>query len=63
MKGSTGIPALQLATLNKLISKFVRPPSNYFTNLFPTSQYDSDTIEWELEYGSGGMTPFVAPVL
>lgn len=61
MKGSTGIPALQLVTLNKLISKFVRPPSNYFTNLFPTSQYDSDTIEWELEYGSGGMTPFVAP--
>jgi len=61
MKGSTGIPALQLITLNKLISKFVRPPSNYFTNLFPTTQYDSDTIEWELEYGSGGMTPFVAP--
>jgi hypothetical protein len=61
MKGSTGIPALQLITLNKLISKFVRPPSNFFTNLFPSSQYDSDTIEWEIEYGSGGMTPFVAP--
>lgn len=61
MKGSMGIPALQLVTLNKLISKFVRPPSNFFSNLFPTAQYDSDTIEWELEYGSGGMTPFVAP--
>jgi hypothetical protein len=61
MKGSQGIPALQLITLNKLISKFVRPPSNFFTNLFPSTQYDSDTIEWEIEYGSGGMTPFVAP--
>ena len=61
MKGSTGIPALQLIVLNKLISAFVRPPSNFFTNLFPAVQYDSDTIEWEIEYGSGGMTPFVAP--
>jgi len=61
MKGSQGIPALQLVVLNKLISKFVRPPSNFFTNLFPSQRYDSDTIEWEIEYGSGGMTPFVAP--
>lgn len=61
MKGSTGIPALQLVTLNKLISAFVRPPSNFFTNLFASTQYQSDTIEWEIEYGSGGMTPFVAP--
>jgi hypothetical protein len=61
MKGSQGIPALQLVTLNKLISMFVRPPSNFFTNLFPSQQYDSDAIEWEIEYGSGGMTPFVAP--
>jgi hypothetical protein len=61
MKGSMSIPALQLVTLNKLISKFNRPPSTFFSNLFPTSQYDSDTIEWEIEYGSGGMTPFVAP--
>lgn len=61
MKGSQGIPALQLVVLNKLISQFVRPPSNFFSSLFPSSTYDSDTIEWEIEYGSGGMTPFVAP--
>lgn len=61
MKGSQGIPALQLVVLNKLISAFVRPPSNFFSSLFPIAQYDSDTIEWEIEYGSGGMTPFVAP--
>lgn len=61
MKGSSGIPALQLTVLNKLISAFVRPPNNFFSNLFPTAQYDSDTIDWEIEYGSGGMTPFVAP--
>jgi hypothetical protein len=61
MKGSAGIPALELVTLNKLISKFDRAPSMFFSNLFPTQQYDSDTIKWELEYGSAGMTPFVAP--
>lgn len=61
MKGSAGIPALQLVVLNKLISMFVRPPSNFFTNLFPSTNYDSDSIKWEIEYGSGGMTPFVAP--
>jgi hypothetical protein len=61
MKGSVGIPALALVVLNKLIEKFVRPPSNFFTNLFSSQQYDSDKIEWDIEYGSGGMTPFVAP--
>ena len=61
MKGTAGIPALELVTLNKLISKFDRAPSMFFSNLFPTQQYDSDTIKWELEYGSAGMTPFVAP--
>jgi hypothetical protein len=61
MKGSAGIPALELVTLNKLISKFDRAPSMFFSNLFPTQQYDSDSIKWELEYGSAGMTPFVAP--
>jgi hypothetical protein len=61
MKGSTGIPALQLTTLNKLISKFERPPANFFTGLFPSQNYDSDSIKWEIEYSSGGMTPFVAP--
>jgi len=61
MKGTAGIPALELVTLNKLISKFDRAPSMFFSSLFPTQQYDSDTIKWELEYGSAGMTPFVAP--
>jgi len=61
MKGSVGIPALALVVLNKLIEKFVRPPSNFFSNLFPSQKYDSDKIEWDIEYGSGGMTPFVAP--
>lgn len=61
MKGSQGIPALHLTTLNKLISKMDKAPNNFFTSLFKTSQYPSDTIEWEIEYASGGMTPFVAP--
>lgn len=61
MKGSAGIPALQLEVLNKLITKFDKAPNMYFSGLFGTSQYESDTIKWEIEYGSAGMTPFVAP--
>jgi len=61
MKGSQGIPSLKLETLNKLISKLDKAPDMFFSNLFPVVQYDSDTIRWEIEYGSAGMTPFVAP--
>lgn len=61
MKGIEGIPALHLETLNKLISKLDKAPTNFFSNLFSSTQYPSDTIKWELEYASGGMTPFVAP--
>jgi len=61
MKGTKGIPSLHLTTLNKLISKMDPAPHNFFTNLFPAVDYPSDSIEWEIEYASGGMTPFVAP--
>ena len=61
MKGSQGIPELQLVTLNKLIRKFPNAPSLYFTNMFASPNYESDSIEWDFEYGSAGMTPFVAP--
>lgn len=61
MKGIEGIPALHLETLNKLIQKLDKVPSNFFSNMFGSTQYPSDTIKWETEYNSGGMTPFVAP--
>lgn len=61
MKGSAGIPALQLEVLNKLITKFDRAPTMFFSELFASTPYESDTIKWEIEYGSAGMTPFVAP--
>jgi hypothetical protein len=61
MKGTAGIPALQLVTLNKLISGMDKTPSNFFSNQFPSVPYPSDAIQWEIEYASGGMTPFVAP--
>lgn len=61
MKGSQGIPSLKLETLNKLISNLPPAPTNFFANMFPATKYDSDTIRWEIEYGSAGMTPFVAP--
>lgn len=61
MKGSAGIEVLQLEVLNKLIEMLPIPPSMFFSNLLATVPYDSDTIKWEIEYNSGGMTPFVAP--
>jgi len=61
MKGSEGIPALHLETLNKLVQNFKKAPNLYFMNLFSEQPYDSDTIRWEIEYNSAGMTPFVAP--
>jgi hypothetical protein len=61
MKGSEGIPALKLVTLNKLISKMDKAPNLFFNSLFPSVQYPSDEIKWEIEYSSAGMTPFVAP--
>lgn len=60
-KGVEGIPALKLEVLNKLLSKLDTAPTMFFSNLFPTVQYDSDEIRWEIEYGSAGMTPFVPP--
>lgn len=61
MKGSYGIPALNLTTLNKLVSKFDKAPNMFFSGLFGEVDYPSDSLEWEIEYSSGGMTPFVAP--
>ncbi len=61
MKGSAGIPELQLTTLNKLVQKLPASPSLTFTNMFSDVRAESDSVEWEVEYGSAGMTPFVAP--
>lgn len=56
-----GVNVLKLETLNKLFKKFPKPENLMFTNLFSDDQYPSDTIRWQVEYGSVGMTPFVAP--
>jgi hypothetical protein len=56
-----GVNVLKLETLNKLFKKFPKPENLMFLNLFKDEQYPSDTIRWMVEYGSVGMTPFVAP--
>ncbi len=56
-----GVNVLKLETLNKLFKKFPKPENLMFLNLFKDTQYPSDTIRWQVEYGSVGMTPFVAP--
>lgn len=60
-KGIDGIPILHLESLNKMVSKMPKSPEQFFLNKFKTDQWDSDTVTWDIEYGSAGMTPFVAP--
>ena len=60
-KGSAGVPVLQLETMNKLIKKLDPNPSLFFANMFSSVKAESDTIKWEVEYGSSGMSPIVAP--
>lgn len=61
MKGDSGIPALRLEVLNRVVELPVKAPTGFFSGLFPSFNNDSDAIKWETIYGSGGITPFVAP--
>lgn len=56
--GIDEIPALRLTVLNKLVTKFLAPPNLILRKMFPRQNYDSDTIEWESQIGSRGLTPF-----
>ena len=56
-----GVSIFKLETLNKFLKRLPKQENLLFINLFPTEQYPSDTIRWMVEYGSVGMTPFVAP--
>lgn len=58
-KGS-GHP-LALEVMQKLVKKFPENPGNFFSQFFPKVKNDSDAITWDIEYGSAGLTPFVAP--
>ena len=60
-RGASDIPDLRLSRINKLIQKFMTPPSMIFSNLFGTDDADSDTIKWESQTGNRGLTPFKAP--
>jgi hypothetical protein len=61
MKGDPGIPALRLEVLNRVIELHVKAPTAFFSGMFGSFNNDSDAIKWETVYGSGGITPFVAP--
>jgi hypothetical protein len=60
-RGASQIPDLRLSRINKLITSFTAPPSMVFTNLFGSSNAESDQIKWESQTGNRGMTPFVPP--
>lgn len=59
--GASGIPALRLQRLQKLIERFMTPPNLILMNLFGGDNWESDTIKWESQVGNRGLTPFVAP--
>ena len=54
------IPALKLTVLNKLVTKFLRPPNLILSKMFKGVDYESADIEWESQIGSRGLTPFAA---
>lgn len=56
--GINDIPDLRLTVLNKLITKYLSPPNLILKNMFKSQNYESDTIEWESQIGSRGLTPF-----
>lgn len=60
MIGVNGIPALRLTVLNKLVTKYMAPPNLILRAMFPRTNYESDSIEWESQIGSRGLTPFAA---
>lgn len=61
MKGVDGIRDLSLSVLKGLVDMTPPDPSLFFSNLLPSAPYESKRIEWEAEYGSTAMAPFVVP--
>lgn len=61
MKGNPGIKALELEVMNRVIELSPKAPTGFFSGMFPSFNNDSDAIKWTTSYGSGGITPFVAP--
>jgi hypothetical protein len=60
-KGKSEIPDLRLQRLQGLIESFKTPPNLVLTGLFGSFNAESDTIKWESQQGTRGLTPFVAP--
>ncbi len=58
--GINAIPELKLTVLNKLITKFMSPANLILKKMFKSVNYESDSIEWESQIGSRGLTPFAA---
>lgn len=62
MKGlANGIDALRLEVLNRVMGQIPASKDLFFLGLFPSNNYESDSIRWLLEYGTSGMSPFAAP--
>lgn len=59
MKGV--LPHQHLVTMRALVSQVPFPIEYFFSSVLPTERWESDEVMWEVQYSSGGMTPFVAP--
>lgn len=60
-RGIADIPSLRLEVLQGFMTKFTIDPDLVLMNLFSSTNSPSDSIEWESQEGSRGMTPFVPP--
>lgn len=52
------IPALRTSRLKKLVARFMQAPSLVLTKLFGSDNSPTESIDWESEHGSRGLTPF-----
>ena len=59
--GASEIPDLRLSRINKLVTSFTSAPNLVLSKMFGTSRADSDTIKWESQVGTRGVSPFMAP--
>lgn len=61
-KGFNDIPSLHHTQIRRIVADYVLTmPTMRFAGVFPVVRIPSDTVIWESELGSGGISPFVSP--
>lgn len=60
-RGASDIPILRQEVLQGFMQTFMNPPTFFMSNLFSSSNLESDMVKWESQRGGRGMAPFLPP--